>query len=186
MSNDYNIQVGKRIKKSRKKKGISMKVLGEMVNLHESTISRYEKGEIKALDIEKLKEFAKVLDVPTSYLIGWDYVETPTSLQTYNIGFNTGGNSIGYRKNKSPESRLKCKRNMVIETLSKKDVLISLLAMRDYTLTNHDGDYILEHDGESYKIDKTDVDDMINDLLKFVDMLQIKAEYLTLKSKKII
>lgn len=49
-----------------------MKKLGEMVGLHESTISRYEKGEIISLDIEKMKEFARALDVNASWLMGWE------------------------------------------------------------------------------------------------------------------
>lgn len=72
MHTDFNVEVGKRIKKARKLKKISMKKLGELVNLHESTISRYEKGGIMALDIDKLKEFAKVLDVSVSYLMCMD------------------------------------------------------------------------------------------------------------------
>ena len=72
MNNDFNIEVGDRIKFARKRKRLSMKELGRKVNLHESSISRYEKGEIMALDIEKLKEFAKALDVPPSYLMGLD------------------------------------------------------------------------------------------------------------------
>lgn len=69
--NDYNIQVGERIRQSRKAIKISMKELGKRVNLHESTVSRYEQGEISALDIDKLNEFAKALNVSTSYLLGW-------------------------------------------------------------------------------------------------------------------
>lgn len=66
-----NIEIGKRIYNARKALKISMRELGEKVGLHESTISRYEKGEIQSLDIEKLKEFAKALNVSASYLIGW-------------------------------------------------------------------------------------------------------------------
>ena len=69
--NTYNIQVGERIRQSRKAIKISMKELGKRVNLHESTVSRYEQGEISALDIDKLNEFAKALNVSTSYLLGW-------------------------------------------------------------------------------------------------------------------
>ena len=59
MNDRYNAEVGERIKKARKAKKMSMKHLGELVHLHESTISRYEKGGIMALDVEKLKEFAR-------------------------------------------------------------------------------------------------------------------------------
>ena len=72
MNQSYNVEVGEKLRKARKAKKMSMKQLGELVNLHESTISRYEKGEINALDIDKLKEFAQVLGVPAVYLMGYD------------------------------------------------------------------------------------------------------------------
>ena len=62
-----------------------MKQLGKLVNLHESTVSRYEKGEISTLDIEKLKEFAKALSISTDYLAGWDNLN---SLDTLMIKLN--------------------------------------------------------------------------------------------------
>lgn len=72
MGNDQNKKIGKRIHQARKQKKISMKKLGEMVGLHESTISRYEKGEIISLDIEKMKEFARALGVNAAWLMGWE------------------------------------------------------------------------------------------------------------------
>ena len=72
MHTDFNVEVGKRIKKARKMKKMSMKTLGELVQLHESTVSRYEKGGIMSLDIDKMKEFARVLDVSVSYLMCMD------------------------------------------------------------------------------------------------------------------
>ena len=72
MDNRYGIIVGQKIRAARKEKKLSMKELGKLVNLHESTVSRYEKGEITTLDIEKLKDFANALYVPADYLAGWD------------------------------------------------------------------------------------------------------------------
>lgn len=68
----YNEKVGQRIKDLRKEKKISMAKLGELVNLHESTINRYEQGKIKSLDIDKIKEFAKALDTTPAFLMGWE------------------------------------------------------------------------------------------------------------------
>jgi transcriptional regulator with XRE-family HTH domain len=73
---EFNEVVGNRIRLSRKRKGMTMKQLGKAVNLHESSISRYEKGNLDTLGIEKIKEFAKVLDVSPAYLLGWQ--EMPT------------------------------------------------------------------------------------------------------------
>lgn len=72
---DRNEDIGKRIKQARKAKKMTIRKLGELVNLHESTVSRYEKGEIQSLDIEKLKEFADALDVTPAFLMGWDEPE---------------------------------------------------------------------------------------------------------------
>ena len=68
----FRIEVGLRIKNARENKNMSMKTLGEKVNLHESTVSRYENGEIQVLDVEKMKEFADALDISASYLMGWE------------------------------------------------------------------------------------------------------------------
>lgn len=70
--NDYNKELGKRIYNARKNLDLTMKELGEMVNLHESTIKRYEDGGIKQLDISKVKEFARVLKINPIHLLGWE------------------------------------------------------------------------------------------------------------------
>ena len=70
--NDYNKQFGKRISEARKALSLTMKELGKLVSLHESTIQRYESGDIKKLEIEKAKEFAKALRVDPIYLLGWE------------------------------------------------------------------------------------------------------------------
>lgn len=72
MNQNFNFEVGEKLKKARKAKKMSMKRLGELVHLHESTISRYENGEINSLDIDKLKEFATVLEISPMYLIGYE------------------------------------------------------------------------------------------------------------------
>ena len=72
MERNFNQRVGLIIFKARKKKKLSRAALGEIVNLHESTIKRYEDGQIKTLDIEKMKEFAKALDIPPEELMGWN------------------------------------------------------------------------------------------------------------------
>lgn len=71
MDNNFNLQVGERIFKARKEQKMTRAELGGKVGLHESTVKRYEDGQIKSLDIDKLKEFAKALDVEPEYLTGW-------------------------------------------------------------------------------------------------------------------
>jgi len=69
---NYNIEVGRRLYNARKRKDLTMKEVAVLVGLHESSIQRYESGNIKNLSIEKLKDFAKVLDMEAEVLIGWD------------------------------------------------------------------------------------------------------------------
>lgn len=66
----FRIEVGERIRNIRKNKNMSMKTLGEKVNLHEATVSKYETGDIQLFDIGKIKEFADALDVSPAYLMG--------------------------------------------------------------------------------------------------------------------
>lgn len=69
---DYNKIVGRRIFAARKELGLTRKELGKRLSLHESTIKRYEDGDIKTLDIEKMIEFANALNVPPDYIMAWD------------------------------------------------------------------------------------------------------------------
>lgn len=69
---DYNKALGKRITIARNNLDLTMKELGKLLKLHESTVQRYESGEIKRVDIEKVKEFARVLKVSPIYLLGWE------------------------------------------------------------------------------------------------------------------
>lgn len=66
----FNVDVGLKIFNARKELKMSRCELGKKINLHESTIKRYEDGHIKSLDIEKLKEFANALDISPEYLMG--------------------------------------------------------------------------------------------------------------------
>lgn len=67
---DYNIEIGDKIRQCRKFNNITMKELGKSVNLSESTIQRYESGQIKTLDINLLKKIALVLNTTPAYLMG--------------------------------------------------------------------------------------------------------------------
>lgn len=80
-----NLKIGEKIKLLRNKEGITMAKLGELVDLHESTINRYEQGKIKSLDIEKIEIFAKTLHVSPSYLMGWDEKPQTTALNNIDL-----------------------------------------------------------------------------------------------------
>lgn len=59
----------KNLRKLRKEKNISMKKLGEDINVAESTISLYETGK-REPDYETLKKIAEYFDVSIDYLLG--------------------------------------------------------------------------------------------------------------------
>ncbi len=80
---DFNIDVGQKIFNARKSLNMSRAELGKKVNLHESTVKRYEDGNINSLDVTKLKEFANALNISPAYLMGFESTEF---LQT-NISF---------------------------------------------------------------------------------------------------
>lgn len=92
MSNNINIEVGKRIFNARKKLKLSRVELGKKVNLHESTVKRYEDGQIKTLDIEKMKEFAKALEIDVIDLLGWD-VESLSDIKSQVITYKSNSSS---------------------------------------------------------------------------------------------
>lgn len=79
---DFNKKVGEKIYSLRKAKGMSRVDLGKKVDLHETTIKKYEDGNIKSLGTEKLKDFALALDADISYLMGWDDVVEPITRRT--------------------------------------------------------------------------------------------------------
>lgn len=79
---DFNIDVGQKIFNARKSLNMSRAELGKKVNLHESTVKRYEDGHINSLDIAKLKEFANALNISPAYLMGWEVTNKTLSSPT--------------------------------------------------------------------------------------------------------
>lgn len=75
MDKQFNKALGLRLFNARKNLGMPRKEVGDALGLHESTIKRYEDGEIESLAIDKIVDFAKVLKVSPEYLMGWDKVE---------------------------------------------------------------------------------------------------------------
>lgn len=67
----YNKLVGARIHSERQNKHLTLKELGTLVGISESTMQRYEKGKIKSIDIDMIKRFAKALNIPAENLMGW-------------------------------------------------------------------------------------------------------------------
>lgn len=68
--------IGKRIKSRRIYLDLSAEELAPLVGLSAATIYRYENGDIKKVNTNKLKLFAQALQTTEAYLMGW--VESPT------------------------------------------------------------------------------------------------------------
>lgn len=85
INDDSNKKIGKKLFDARKSKGLTRAELGKLIGLHESTIKRYEDGDIKSLGIEKLQEFAKYLNIDPAYLMGWVEPEEPITNSIINI-----------------------------------------------------------------------------------------------------
>jgi transcriptional regulator with XRE-family HTH domain len=65
-----------RIRELRKNRGLTMKQLGEVVDLAESTISQYETGK-RQPDNETLLRLGEFFGVTVGYLLGVEEVKTP-------------------------------------------------------------------------------------------------------------
>lgn len=79
----YNRRVGSRIKEMRKSRKMTLKELGEHIGLSESNTKRYEDGQIKTVGIDIIKKIALALDVPASYLTGWEDIPRYQKLSNY-------------------------------------------------------------------------------------------------------
>lgn len=70
--------MGNRIRELRKAKGLTMKQLGEVLDLAESTISQYETGK-RQMDNETLLRLGEFFEVSVGYILGAeDNAKAPT------------------------------------------------------------------------------------------------------------
>lgn len=79
--------LGNKIYSLRKKKGLTLKQLGEMINRSESFMSYIEKGERK-LEVEDLKKIADIFEVDYQYLLGKPKIVTSQFRSDKNIDDN--------------------------------------------------------------------------------------------------
>lgn len=78
VSERYDIEMGKRIKKLRERKGLSLREAAKEIGMDFTYLSRVEKGYIPGTP--KLKDIASYFSVDVSYLIG-DEVDIPDQLK---------------------------------------------------------------------------------------------------------
>lgn len=80
--------IGKRIKELRNEKGITLKKLGEILNLGESTMSMYE-NQKRSPDYDTLLKIAEFFNVSTDYLLGKTAFKNPMELFEHWNGQNS-------------------------------------------------------------------------------------------------
>lgn len=64
--------MGNRIKEIRKSKDMTLLQLSELLGVSESTVQRYESGNIKNLKYETIVALAELFGCTPGYLMGWD------------------------------------------------------------------------------------------------------------------
>lgn len=64
-----------RIKEIRKKKGLTLLQVAERLGVSESTVQRYESGNIKNLKYETMVALSNLFGCTPAYLMGWDNSE---------------------------------------------------------------------------------------------------------------
>lgn len=69
---DANIKLGNKLRYYRKQRDFTLKEMAEKIGMSFGTYQKYETGQIKHIDIDIVRKFSKVLDVPTSVLLGWE------------------------------------------------------------------------------------------------------------------
>lgn len=74
-----NKEIGNRIREAREKLGLTKSEVASKIKVADSTIKRYEDGEIEKIKIPVLEAIAKALNVNPMWLIG--KVETPEVIE---------------------------------------------------------------------------------------------------------
>lgn len=66
------MKIGERIRQRRKKIGLSVDELAEILGKNRATVYRYESNEIEKLPTTVLEPLAKALKTTPAYLMGWE------------------------------------------------------------------------------------------------------------------
>lgn len=65
-----NLEIGKRIKEAREERGLTKTELASRIKVADSTIKRYEDGEIERIKVPVIESIAKALQVNPMWIIG--------------------------------------------------------------------------------------------------------------------
>ena len=76
--------IGERIKKERKRKGLSQQQLGDLLGISKVSICRYEKG-TRTPTMETFLDLIRILDVTPDYILGRDVLVVAEGEEPYKI-----------------------------------------------------------------------------------------------------
>ena len=79
--------MGNRIRELRKAKAMTMKELGRLIGVAESTISQYETGK-RQPDNEALLKFGEIFDVSVGYILGSETEKAPAKSGERSVDFD--------------------------------------------------------------------------------------------------
>lgn len=71
------MEIGALLREKRKKKGLTMKKLADIVEVSEGTISRWESGDIKNIKRAKIEKLSDVLEISPYTIMGWKEPKEP-------------------------------------------------------------------------------------------------------------
>lgn len=71
---------GEKIYRARKAKKMSRVELGELIDLHQTSVKKYEDGNIKNPSVDKLASFAKILDIPLLELLHFESTDNDRAI----------------------------------------------------------------------------------------------------------
>lgn len=94
-----NSNVGQRIFEARKRRKISRKEVADFLQVHETTIKRYEDGNTKKLPTDRLEKIAKYLNTSIEYLMGWEEEQKPQGVKIPVLGTVAAGIPISAVEN---------------------------------------------------------------------------------------
>ena len=90
---DINHIIGSHIKTFRKKKGLTIQALADLLHKSKATVSKYERGEI-TLDVVTLHELADILSVDIEQLLQKEETLTAPGTRQSNPAFFAGANQF--------------------------------------------------------------------------------------------
>jgi transcriptional regulator with XRE-family HTH domain len=65
----FIMNIGEKIRKARKEKGMTQEELGELLGIKKSAVAKYENGRVQNIKRSTLKRISAILDIPPSELI---------------------------------------------------------------------------------------------------------------------